>query len=69
MTNLNWQDLPRKSTIKCGAGLVEYTGDYGAWDTGARSRDSEGVEVITGLLIPLVGLVLVALAVRWRVWL
>lgn len=21
MTNLNWQDLPRKSTIKCGAGI------------------------------------------------
>lgn len=48
---------------------MEYAGDYGARDTGARSRDSEGVEVITGLLIPLMGLVLVALAVRWRVWL
>lgn len=48
---------------------VEYTGDYGAWDTGARCRDGEGVEMITGLLIPLMGLVLVALAVRWRVWL
>lgn len=42
MTNLNWQDLPRKSTIKCGAGI--YSERFRATDS-ATYRGYFGAEV------------------------
>lgn len=44
MTNLNWQDLPRKSTIKCGAGI--YSERFRATDS-ATYRGYFGAEVDT----------------------
>lgn len=51
MSDFDWQDQPRKATIKCGSGI--YSERF-------RTTKSETYRGYFGL---------VALAVRWRVWL